>query len=375
MKRLAAFLHACAAVMACAALLSCVSDVSSLPASPPDQEGLSAGGLEALAHAVRTDARLKNIDSMLIVRNGRLILEEYFNGYKRESLHTIQSVTKSFTSALIGIAVNEGALKSVDQRVLSFFPDSLTRDVDSRKAAMTIRDILTMRTGTDYAEGYPGSPHDTLNSLRRGWDTFYLDRPMIANPGERFQYDSGGVILLSSILKNSIGVHADVYAARKLFPLLEIRSYRWYRNADGHPHTGGGLFLRPMDMAKLGLLYLQDGKWNGVQVVPEAWVKESVTRQVSFKDASGFETGYGYLWWILKPDPRDPSGQPVYAAYGYMGQYVFVVPAYRMVVVFTGSAKDAAMDYPKVLLYEEILPLVCDAPGSPAGTPAGTPAG
>ncbi|RPI76640.1 MAG: class C beta-lactamase-related serine hydrolase, partial [Desulfobacteraceae bacterium] len=192
-----------------------------LPVSTPIQEKIDENALTTLVQSIKTDKANQYIDSLLIVRNGLMVTEEYFNYYRRDSQHTIQSVTKSFTSALIGMAIEQGVIQNVDQKILSFFPDISSIDnMDSRKKAIKLKDLLTMRSGTDYFEGEPGgeSPHNDLNRLMKGWDVFYLNRPMISNPGERFQYDSGGVVLMSSILKNQSGMHADAFAAEYLFP-------------------------------------------------------------------------------------------------------------------------------------------------------------
>ncbi|RPI74622.1 MAG: hypothetical protein EHM45_18095, partial [Desulfobacteraceae bacterium] len=133
---------------------------------------------------------------------------------------------------------------------------------------------------------------------------------------------------------------------------------RWYTNSEGHTHTGGGLYLRPMDMAKFGLLYLKNGKWNGNQIVPEQWVRDSFQMHVKFDQSPlSHVVGYGYLWWILEPDPNGSGKQFINAAMGYMGQYIFIIPEYDMVVVFTGSAKKIEdMFMPINLLYDQILP-------------------
>ncbi len=285
------------------------------------------------------------------------MVEEYFGGWGPDRLHTLQSVSKSVTSALIGIAIERGDLPGVRARILDFFPDLRNGlEPDPRRAKITLADLLTMRSGTDYQEGYSGSPHDRLNDLSRGWDRFYLNRPMVREPGTRFRYDSGGVILLSAILNRRVGVHADVYADRHLFGPLGIDRRSWYRNAEGHPHTGGGLDLRPRDMARFGLLYLRRGRWRDRQVVPADWVDRSFREQVSFGGGRGRVTGYGYLWWILQPDPDGPGQQPIYAAMGFRAQYIFVVPEHDMVVVVTGGTRSGAdQRKPIEFLYSHIL--------------------
>jgi CubicO group peptidase (beta-lactamase class C family) len=341
------------------ALCSChVNDKSSLPIADPETQKMDTLKLRNISYLIKNNERYGKIDSLLIIRNGYLVFEEYYNNYKRESLHSIQSVTKSFTSALIGIAVEAGSIKDLDQRIISYFPNKKIENNDYRKMSIRIGNILTMTTGMDYGEGYPGSPHDQLNQLKNGWDTFYLNRPMINAPGKYFNYDSGGVILLSCILKNITEMNAIDYAKKYLFPKLNIKAYDWYNNSEGQTHTGGGLSLRPMDMAKLGITYLNNGKYNDIQIIPTKWIKESFEKRVSFNGSLGpYDIGYGYLWWILKPDSIDSNY--IYAAKGYMGQFIFVIPQYKMVVVFTGSEKDnMLMNIPIELLYTKVLPAI-----------------
>ncbi|MCP5046231.1 MAG: serine hydrolase, partial [bacterium] len=226
-------------------------------------------------------------------------------------------------------------------------------------AAIRLKDLLTMRSGTDYHERGSNSPHHRLNRLSRGWDRFYLNRPMVKQPGTHFQYDSGAVIIMSSLLKSRTGKHADVFAEKYLFKPLEIVDKSWFKNSEGHPHTGGGLYLKPLDMAKFGQLYLQNGKWQGKQVVPEKWVKESIGKHVTLHKRKEGVTGYGYLWWILAPDPKGAGKENIYAAMGFMAQYIFVIPEYDMVVVVTGHTNSSAdQNKPIRFLYSHILPAV-----------------
>jgi CubicO group peptidase (beta-lactamase class C family) len=216
-----------------------------------------------------------------------------------------------------------------------------------------------MRSGTDYREDYPDSPHHQLNRLETGWDKFYLNRKMISQPGTSFLYDSGGVILLSSLLKIRTGMHADEYAQKFLFPPLGIKHLFWFANKEGHPHTGGGLNLEPVDMAKFGQLYLQKGQWLGKQVVPSDWIEESFKMRVDFEREDSLTIGYGYLWWILKPDPNGSGKENIYAAMGFRAQYIFIIPEYNMVVVVTGDTRNRDdQGKPIEFLYSHILPAV-----------------
>ena len=321
------------------------------------EQGFDPAPIEELVAAIREGREIRNIHSLLIVRKGRLVLEEYLDGHDADELHELQSVSKSFTSALVGIAVVQGKIKGVDEKVLSFFPGvEGIENLYERKRRMTLEDLLTMRSGTDYHEDGPGSPHFQLNDMSRGWTRFILDRPRISEPGTKFRYDSGAVILTSAILQARYGVHADRFADEHLFAPLGIERSRWFRNAEGHPHTGGGLHLRSRDMAKLGLLYLRKGRWDGEQVLPAYWVAASLSRQVEFERSRGRAIGYGYWWWVMPPDPDGEGKRDIYGAFGFKGQYIFVAPEHDLVVVVTAGARNRREQAaPQEFLYSHIL--------------------
>jgi CubicO group peptidase (beta-lactamase class C family) len=302
---------------------------------------------------------ISGIDSLLIVRNGYLVSESYFNGWGRDDLHTLQSDTKSITSLLVGIARQQGLISSIDQKVLSFFPEyDRIKKLDERKAAMSLRDLLTMRTGFNWSEDpYEGSPLFQLNNCVCDWLKFTLDWGMREFPGTRFEYNSGGVILLGGVIRNVSGIPTDTFAKRYLFDPLGITGVRWYYGRpDNLPHMGGGLNLRPLDMAKIGYLVLRRGRWESGQVVSEDWIAESLQHSVAFpRTFAGRPVDYGYLWWLLHLDGAGGEGPDadIYTAAGAQGQWIFVIPRYDMVVVSTGSTPqfDKAVDF----LYSDIL--------------------
>jgi len=327
------------------------------PVSTPSEQGLNEELIGELIEIFSKEKPVSDRHSLIIIKNGYLVTEEYFNG-SADMIHMLQSVTKSFTSAAIGIAIEKGYIEGVEAKVLGFFPEMHDiRNLDDRKRSMELKDILTMRTGTDYHERGRDAPHFKLNALLTGWDTFYLNRPMVCEPGSNYQYDSGGVILLSAILKKATGKHADGFLEEHLFTPLGIEQKWWVKNNDGHPHTGGGLFLRPIDMAKFGLLYLQKGKWNGKQIIPEWWVNESFNKRVDFDvKGRGHETGYGYLWWIQEPDAMNEEEHIVYSARGAFGQFIFIIPDHDMVIVVTANTKGEVYEHPVDFIYSHILP-------------------
>ncbi|MHC4130024.1 MAG: serine hydrolase domain-containing protein [Planctomycetota bacterium] len=318
----------------------------SWPVSTPAEQGLDTDRLDELVRVIGEGETFPDLHSLLVARNGYLVLEEYFAGNDADDLHTLQSVSKSFTSAIMGTAIEQGLIAGVEEPVLDFFPEhDGIENLDERKRAMTVEDLLTMRSGTDYHERGPDSPHFQLNRMPR--------------PGTQFQYDSGGVILMSSLIKARTGEHADTYMEEHLFAPLGIERQRWYRNAEGHPHLGGGLHLTSRDMAKFGLLYLRKGEWDDQQVVPAEWVEVSLRRHVLFPAQMSPFAGYGYLWWVLPAAEKDGEHPDIFAACGFRAQYIFVVPEHDMVVVVTGGTRNHTdQGAPVRFLYSHILPAV-----------------
>ena len=322
----------------------------------PDATGLDGGRLHSLVADLQSN-RIPGIHSLIVVRQGYLALEEYFNGGSAEQLHTLQSDTKSVTSLLVGIAVGQGSIPSVARPVLEFFPEyAAVQHLDARKEAMTLRDLLTMRTGLDWSENpYEGSPLQQLNATRDGWLRFVLDWPMRDAPGTRFEYNSGGVIVLGGAIYNKTGLPADEFARRNLFEPIGITRFSWFRGGpNGLPHMGGGLALSAVDMARIGYLVLRQGKWGERQVVPADWLAESLAPAVSPTGWSfgGKPVDYGYLWWRLPLEGPDV----IYTASGAQGQWIFIIPKYDMVVAVTSNTPQ--FDLPVRFLYDRILPAV-----------------
>jgi CubicO group peptidase (beta-lactamase class C family) len=353
---LAALLTACLALPAPAAAQTPGAEYfprAEWRTSRPKKQSLDGRILSRLVRRIgeREDWRLH---SLQIVRNGYLVVDEYFNGWSADRVHTLQSDTKSVTSLLVGIAVDRGEIGSVDDRVLDYFPEYRNiRNRDERKEAMRLRDLLTMRTGLDWSEAnYETSPLRELNESREDWLKFVLDWPMREQPGTRFEYNSGGVILLGGVVRNTSGIPLDRFARENLFEPLGIEDVQWYFGPDGVPHTGGGLSLKPRDMARIGYLVLRNGRWRDRQIVSEAWLRESLARSVSPPwSFGGRPADYGYLWWLLPDDD-----EYVITASGARSQWIFVVPKHDLVVVVTGDAPDyTGFSAPVRFLYDEIL--------------------
>jgi CubicO group peptidase (beta-lactamase class C family) len=252
--------------------------------------------------------------------------------YHGSDLHTMQSVSKTTSSVIVGIAVTRGDFKaSLDTPLLKYFDGARVKNVDERKRRITLRHVLTMTTGLDWNEevAYDDPKNDAdLMEATDDWVQYVIDRPMAQEPGKVFNYSSGGSELLAYIFQKETGQDIEKYGEKYLFGPLGMDHY-WKRSPLGVVDTEGGLFLRTTDLAKIGYLYLHNGMWDGKQIVSKEWVKESVTAFIEAEE--GFK--YGYKWWLL---PRTNRQGYVWMARGFGGQRLMVFPEEEMIAVFTG---------------------------------------
>ena len=341
-------------------LLCVVCLISCRPTSAPLPPGQTSDGWqtaslsdvgideEPLGRLVESihDGTFENVHSVLVVRDGKLVFEQYFDGYAwnyddeqfrgdavefdADTLHNLASVTKSFTSALIGIAVDHGFIQGVDETMFSFFPEYAHLE-DEEKARITLEHLLTMTSGLEWNEmAYPySSTRNDLVQLFMVSDpiAYILSKPVVAEPGTNWYYCGGGTNILGEVIRQSTGSRMDDFAAEYLFAPLGITDYEWdHINAD-MIHASGNLRLRPRDMAKFGLLYLNGGVWQGERIVSQEWVEASTREWVD---------GYGYQWW-LQTYRSGGASVDAFLASGWGGQHIIVFPSLDMVLVFTGG--------------------------------------
>ena len=302
--------------------------------------------VETIDSAART---LPRLHSLLVSRGSELVFERYYNGTRRDHLANIKSVSKSIISVLVGVAIGRGLIQDVRTPISTWFPE-LSRDPDARKRAITVEDLLTMRSGLE------GTSNRNYGAwvLSRNWVQHVLARPMFAAPGEEMEYSTGNTHLLSAILTKVSGTSTWQFASDVLAKPLGFSLAQWPRDPQGIYFGGNEMLMTPRQMLAFGELYLNKGRINGQQIVPEPWVEKScegrerrVRRNDRFPGPDSMpdpirDRRYGYGWWI-----RDFADHEVCFAWGYGGQYVFVVPDLELVVIATSSPEvsDARSGY------------------------------
>ena len=340
------------------------------PTGEPRSAGINVPVLDSIDGEIAS-GRYGYVDRMLVIRHGRVVYDKSYKHdydriygdsakvsspvnphdltgpynyykpwwhpyYRRGDLHTLQSVTKTVTSVVIGTAVLRGDFPSIDSRVLSFFDTTQVKNIDERKRRMTVRHLLTMTGGFDWNENLPYvDPNNAAIVMEASYDwiKFVIDRPMAREPGAQFNYSSGETQLLAHIFRQATGIDIEEYAAQHLFAPLGIERWFWKRTPAGIIDTEGGLYLEARDLARIWYLFMKNGAWNGKQVVSPDWVRQSVSPLVSVGDAPNAPK-YGLKWWLY-PNPLQPS-RFVWSGSGFGGQIPMAVPELDLIIVFYG---------------------------------------
>lgn len=338
------------------------------PATTPAQVGMNVAVLDSIDREI-VAGRYGYIDRLLVIRHGRIAYDKrytqdydraygdsakvknslsahdvtspynYFSPwwhptYQRGDLHTLQSVTKTVTSVVIGTAVTRGEFPSLDTPVLSFFDTTTVKNIDDRKRRMTIRHLLTMSGGFDWNESLPYiDPRNTGGIMEAAydWGGYVISLPMAREPGTQFNYSSGESQLLAHIFFRATGLDVEEYAARHLFRPLGITRWHWKRTPSGPADTEGGLYLEASDLARIWYLFLNDGMWNGTRVVSSEWVKASVAPQIA-TGTQPTSARYGYKWWLY-PLASNPT-KFAWAGSGFGGQFPIALPEKDVIIVF-----------------------------------------
>jgi len=294
----------------------------------------------------------ENLHSLLIIKDNKIVFEEYFKGYKwnydpanqyrgelheydKNTIHNLASITKSFTSSLVGIAIEQNYIQSINDKLFSYFTQYSSLK-NSQKDKITLQHLLTMTSGMQWNESDFSTIENDIVQLFYVADPirYILEKPIIHEPGTHFFYNGGNTNLLGEIIKITTEDLVD-FADKNLFQLLGIINYEWDYLNPQVIHASGNLKLRPRDMAKFGQLFLNEGLWNGTRIISKEWVEESTQKHISFSNSS-WSDGYGYQWWMKTYLVKSKSFDSYFAA-GWGGQKINIFPEQQMVVVFTGG--------------------------------------
>lgn len=296
----------------------------------------SAQGLDPLlvARMYHEAGKLETIHSLLVIKNGRLVAEKYFNGGAKDRKDRLQSVTKSYTSALVGIALEQGYITSVDQKMMEFFPELSGNISDTRKEQITIRQMLQMRAGYPWEESTP----ELFEMLYHGfWPSLLVSVPLVSDPGTKYEYSNLTAHLLGVIVSRATGTDLRSFAQENLFGPLDVEVGDWITDWEGNYNGHGDIHFNARDAARFGLLYLNGGEYQGRQLVPADWVRDSLQSYSenawTIKIGDNYkDTGYGYQWWSATAgDIRFNY------AWGHGGQQIALVDDMDMVIAVTAD--------------------------------------
>lgn len=317
--------------------LAAVDNSRSLPRSTPEREGISS--VDILDFVDALDRQIDTMNSFILVRHGSVVAEGWWGPYDAATPHILYSLSKSFTSAAVGLAIAEGKM-SLDDEVIKFFPDDVPAEQSPNLKAMRVRDLLRMATG-----------HQTeapVLTQSAPWTRTFLTHPVPFKPGTHFLYNSPATYMLSAIVQKVTGMTVLDYLKPRLFEPLGIDNPSWVANQQGITAGAYGLSLRTEDIARFGQLYLQKGKWKGKQLIPSEWIEESTVRQTSNGSSpnSDWDQGYGYQFWR--------SRHNTYRGDGAFGQYCLIIPELDAVVAVTSGVRD--MQSIMNLVWDKLLP-------------------
>jgi CubicO group peptidase (beta-lactamase class C family) len=319
-----------------------------LPRSTPEAQGISSAAILSFVQAA--DTGIDGMNSFLLVRHGRVVAEGWWGPYDAQTPHVLYSLSKSFTSTAVGMAIAEGKL-NLDDEVLKFFSDEAPTQPSANLRAMRVRDLLRMNTGHQTEPALFGQVDSSMRSAT--WVKRFFAHPVAFKPGTHFLYNSPATYMLSAIVQKVTGQTVLDYLQPRLFVPLGIERPTWVRSPEGISAGAYGLNVRTEDIAKFGQLYLQKGKWNGRQLIPAAWVEEATALQTSNGSSprSDWDQGYGYQFW------RSRHG---YRGDGAFGQYMLILPQYDAVVAITSGVRD--MQSVMNLVWDKLLPEMKAAP-------------
>ena len=307
---------------------------------------------------ITTDNRVffKNVESIIVNLQGDNRFEKYYNGFSKDSLHHIQSQTKSIVSLLMGIAIDRGFIKDENEPVSRYFPQYFKKE-DTLKSSVTIKHLLTMSAGFKWEEmtSSTDAGNDNLNMFNSGdWLKYALSRPIETKPFTEFNYNSGYPMIVAGIIEKSAKMTIEEFAKKYLFEPLGINEYRWLKDSKGFCHAGGGLFLKPGDMLKIGMLVMNNGNFKNRQLISDGWINKTMC---SYLPTDFDISTYGYFWWLREMRTGEGKTTKVISAEGAGGQRLYLFPEYQLIIAFTERNYSTPLVSP-MFITESVLPLL-----------------
>jgi len=321
------------------------------------ETSIDSAVIDSINNGITNHRKISNdFRSFIIVQDYRLLYEKYYNNWDTTDLNSIKSVTKSINALLVGKAIELGLIDSVEQKISDFFPEYFESVNDSLKEEIRIKNLLTMSAGFEW--------NNFGGKYRSGWDLYKGNRNeylitqtvMGSNPGEIFNYNSGLSHMLSSIITEKSGMSTEQFAEKYLFDSLGITNYKWTKDRNGYNLGNSELFLTSRDMAKIGLLILKNGFWYDKQLIDSAYINEMLSPQIKTAGiGEKYSEHYGYQWWV-----KTYKDVTINFAAGYGGQYIFVIPKFDLVLVFTTNWQKSNSSFKPLELIERLVDLMIE---------------
>jgi CubicO group peptidase (beta-lactamase class C family) len=312
--------------------------ISALPSADLKSVGMSRDTIAKVIQLIKTNPP-NDFRGMVVIKNNKLVVEEYFNTYWRETIHDIRSAGKSVTSLLLGIAIDKGLVKSTEQSIYDFFPGpKFIRPDKDGHLDIKIKHLLAMSSGLSADDNDGNSPGGTGNWLTKdNWVNFAIALPMIFTPGEKYVYNDVCPMLVGAIIEETSGKKLSDFAKENLFTPLGIKEFYWYTAQNGRTGPMGNLYLSALDFAKIGQLVMNKGEWQGKKIVSSTWIDKIYQTRFDISKEDPFASSYGYFWFASTKEVNGKKYDCIYAS-GNGGNVLFIVPGENLVVALASSA-------------------------------------
>ena len=311
--------------------------VPGLPVASPEDSGFNRDSIDNLLRIIQTTPP-NDFRGLVVIKNNKIVIEEYFNTFWRNSIHDIRSAGKSITAMLLGVALKKGLVQDLEQSVYSFFPKSKYPFINEDYKEIRLRHLLDMSSGLDADSDNPASVGHAVNWIaKEDWKEYLLKVPLTSNPGERWVYADINALLTGAVIEETSGISLKDFAMKKLFDPLGIAQFYWYTNAQNQTGAAGNLYLSTLDFAKLGVLVLNQGKWKNIQIIDPDYIKELQSKAFNISEYNPYADYYGMMWYKASRTFGGKKMDYLFAS-GNGGNHLIVVPDKEIVIALTSSA-------------------------------------